>query len=612
MADEERAQSVEHTMRSIRLAGLACLLCVCALSWVSAAIDAPVSDAAMRQDADAVRALLASGADVNAPQGDGMTGLHWAARHGATEIVRLLLDADADLGVTTRLGDHTPLHVARRAGQASTMAVLLDAGADANVLTATGATPLHFAATAGNADALTTLLDHGADANAREPVWGQTPLMFAAAADRGNALAALLARGADPAVTGTVVNIAARNETDRADSRRRRERMAALREGREPETRDAQSVSTTAEPASTPRSLAPPAPPSAEARAAARAAEATAYEADLQEEPEPLGFADLVGTHGGLTALLLAARDGHTDAALTLVDGGADLNQVSAADGTSPLLIAAINGHFDLAMRFLEMGADPTLASGAGATPLYGALNMQWAPKARHPQPTDYLQQSVTYLELMDAMLAAGAEVNARLTKSLWYTTYNRDLLGVDRAGATPFWRAAYALDIDAMHLLLAHGADPHLPTRIVPSRRRPLDPDPSGLPPMELGGPAVSPLLAASGVGYGQGYAGNTHRHVPDGWLPAVRFLVEEVGADVHSRDHNGYNAMHHAAARGDNELVLYLVEQGVDVTQVSRRGQTTVDMANGPVQRIQPFPETIALLERLGAKNNHRCLSC
>ena len=93
---------------------------------------------------------------------------------------------------------------------------------------------------------------------------------------------------------------------------------------------------------------------------------------------------------------------------------------------------------------------------------------------------------------------------------------------------------------------------------------------------------------------------------------VPSVKFLVEEVGADVHSRDHNGYNAMHHAAARGDNELVLYLVEQGVDVTQVSRRGQTTVDMANGPVQRIQPFPETIALLERLGAKNNHRCLSC
>jgi ankyrin repeat protein len=86
----------------------------------------------------------------------------------------------------------------------------------------------------------------------------------------------------------------------------------------------------------------------------------------------------------------------------------------------------------------------------------------------------------------------------------------------------------------------------------------------------------------------------------------------VEELGADVHFRDHNGYNAVHHAAARGDNELVSYLVNQGVNVTEVSRRGQTTVDMANGPVQRIQPFPETIALLESLGATNNHRCLSC
>ena len=285
---------------------------------------------------------------------------------------------------------------------------------------------------------------------------------------------------------------------------------------------------------------------------------------------------------------------------------------MSAADGTSALLIAAINGHFDLAMRLLERGADPALASAAGATPLYGALNMHWAPKARHPQPTDYLQQSTSYLELMQALLDGGADVNARLKRSLWYTTYNRDLLGVDRAGATPFWRAAYALDLDAMRLLLAHGADPHLPTIKVPSRRRPADPDPSGLPAVPYGGPGVPALLAASGVGHGQGFAGNSHRHVPDGWLPAVRYLVEEVGADVHARDQNGYNAIHHAASRGDNALVRYLVDRGVDVTQVSRMGQTTVDMANGPVQRIQPFAETIALLEGLGAVNNHRCMSC
>jgi uncharacterized protein len=57
---------------------------------------------------------------------------------------------------------------------------------------------------------------------------------------------------------------------------------------------------------------------------------------------------------------------------------------------------------------------------------------------------------------------------------------------------------------------------------------------------------------------------------------------------------------------------MILYLVSKGADPKRVNRAGQTTVDMANGPVQRIEPFPETIALLEKLGAKNNHKCVSC
>jgi ankyrin repeat protein len=121
-----------------------------------------------------------------------------------------------------------------------------------------------------------------------------------------------------------------------------------------------------------------------------------------------------------------------------------------------------------------------------------------------------------------------------------------------------------------------------------------------------------VSPIHAASGVGYGLGFAGNTHRHVPDGWVPAVKFLVEELGFDVNARDHNGYTPLHHAAARGDDDLILYLVSKGADVKAVARSGQTTVDMANGPVQRIQPYPKTVELLTKLGAKNNNRCVSC
>lgn len=57
---------------------------------------------------------------------------------------------------------------------------------------------------------------------------------------------------------------------------------------------------------------------------------------------------------------------------------------------------------------------------------------------------------------------------------------------------------------------------------------------------------------------------------------------------------------------------MILYLVEMGADITVVSRRGQTTADMANGPVSRVSPFPATVALLERLGSKNSHNCVSC
>ena len=124
--------------------------------------------------------------------------------------------------------------------------------------------------------------------------------------------------------------------------------------------------------------------------------------------------------------------------------------------------------------------------------------------------------------------------------------------------------------------------------------------------------GTGVLPIHAAAGVGYGTGYAGNSHRHAPEGWMPAMKYLVEELHADVNARDLNGYTPLHHAASRGDNDMILYLVAHGADVKAVSRRGQTVVDMANGPVSRLRPFPETIALLEKLGAKNQHHCASC
>ncbi len=562
--------------------------------------DSPVADAAMRGDLDAVRSLIERGADVNGAQGDGMTALHWAAENASAAIAEVLLNAGANPSAVTRLGGYTPLHVGAKAGNAEVVRVLLRAGANPRAATTTGgATALHFAAAAGNGETVRALIGHGADPNARGTAWGQTPLMFAAAADRAEAIHALVDGGADPAVAARVIDIAARDEEDRQAQRRRNERVATLQAVQGGRGRPA--ASRQPEPASAGTLLNPDEPPPSVARDRGRAV------------PQPLSHADLVGTYGGLTPLLLAARDGRAAAAQALLDRGADIDQVSAGDRTSPLLMATLNGHFDLARILFERGADFALASDAGATPLYGVLNTQWIPKSRHPQPTDYAQQETTYLQLMETFLEAGADPNARLRKTLWFTEFGRSFLAVDRMGATPFWRAAFALDLDAMKLLVAHGADPHVPTANAPRRsRRGVRADASGLPPVPVGGPGAWPIHAASGIGYGEGFAANVHRHVPDGWVPAVRYLVEELGADVNVRDYNGYAAVHHAAARGDSELILYLVGRGADVAAVSRRGQTTADMANGPVQRILPFPGTVELLESLGSRNNHNCVAC
>jgi ankyrin repeat protein len=280
--------------------------------------------------------------------------------------------------------------------------------------------------------------------------------------------------------------------------------------------------------------------------------------------------------------------------------------------------MAVINGHFDLAEDLISRGADVGLASAGGVTPLYATVNIQWGPKSMYPQPQAYLQQRLSYLELMKLLLAKGADVNARVSKKVWFTSFNTDLSGVDEIGATAFWRAAYASDVEAMRLLVSYGADPNIPTIRPPGRPRPADsqrepgPDISGLPPVPVGGPGVPPLLAAAGVGYGEGYAANSHRYAPTGFLPAIKYLVDELGADVNAVDYDGNTAVHHAAARGDTESILFLVSKGADVTRLNREGQSTADMANAPTQRVQPFPETLATLVKLGAKNHNKCVSC
>ena len=562
--------------------------------------DSPVADAAARGDVETVRSLVKQGADVNAAQGDGMTALHWAAEEGSLELAEVLIYAGARVDALTRLGSYTPLHLASQWGHAAVVKALLAAGADANALTTTGGVrPLHFAAESGSVEAVHALVDGGADVNGAEQQWGHTPLMFAAAKNRAAAITALLQRGADPEIAGTVIDMVERELHDRARKRRRDEIVKAV--GFNP----------------------------------AHLAGIESVEVTEADKPEPRGnytlrTAEEIGGYGGLTALTLAARQGHVEAAMALLDGGADIETPSKGDNTGPLLIATINGHFDLAMLLLERGADPNQASDAGNRPLFATINRQWMPTTRPPGPTDYLAQKTSYLEMMEALLEAGADVNARLNYNVWHVDMTE--LHVDWAGATAFFRAAHGFDVAAMKLLVRYGADPNIPTirpaywqdtngqsiigrgELVELPKEWSDEivDPAGLPVIPQGGPGFYPINAATGLSHLSGRQGTRHRYVPNGWLPAVKYLIEELGADPNQRDHHANTPLHNTAFRGDNEMILYLVSKGADPLVVNRRGQTTVDKANGPIQRIEPFPETVKLLEGLGATNNHNCISC
>lgn len=616
-------------LRGIRIrlgVAAASLLLLATVGITAPPAAAPVADAARMGDLASVRTLLAEGEDANAAHGDGMSALHWAAQRGDVELARTLAQAGAAVDATTRIGDYTPLHIASEAGRAEVVELLLGAGADASVRSSNGATPLHLAASAGSVQAITALLDYGADVDVREATWGQTPLVFAASKDRFYAIRTLLERGADPALASHTVDLMDDFMLAQGARNRQREVLKAFAgEG---------------------------SPTSAQVQAAVLAARdfyvaGEVPEIDGSDDPFFRFRMPQVKAKGGLTALHHAARQGYTDSVTALLDGDADINQLSEADGSSALLMAAINAHFDLALLLLERGADPNVAaSDNGVTPLWATVNAKWQPRTRFPQPQQHGFQQASYLDLMRALLEAGADPDARIDEHPWYMVYsgcgNRNCGLANTQGSTAFWRAAYATDLPAMKLLVEYGADPHIPTRAaqprplrrgsiasntdkgplavlpaapglwVPTDLSAMGPDPSGLPPYKAGDPGVYPIHAASGVGYGEGFAGNAHRHAPDGWLPAVRYLIEELDADINQRDFNGYNALHHAAARGDNEMILYLVENGGDVTAVSRRGQTTADMANGPVQRVSPIPETVALLESLGSKNNNNCVSC
>jgi ankyrin repeat protein len=589
------------------------VLVVAVLSSAAVSVDTALVDAARRGETAVVQSLLTNGADVNAAQGDGISALHAAAEHGHVDVVRMLITAGAALEATTRIGQYTALHLASRRGHGPVVQALADAGGDVNATTSnSGVTPLHLAASAvGGEAAVVTLLNHGARIDAREASAGQTPLMFAAAYDRAAAVGELLRGGADPSITTKVIDVLRSLAIDREAGRRLQQMMTSLRaiDGEPEDWEPTPAQVWTAVQAQREFLL------SDDPIGDFSPSELVNHRSDYPGGPDvarPPYRETLVGQTGGMTALLHAAREGHLESARALLDGGADIDQVSGGDRTSPLLIASLNGQFDVALLLVERGANPDLAASTdGATPLFAVLQTHWAPKSNYPQQRAQDHQRAEHLDVLWALLEAGANPNPRLNTHLWYWEYGLTKLGVDLQGATPFWRATFAQDLEAMRLLATYGADPDVPTSWPAAgmrERRQQDgrqQEDSGLPTIPEGVPNAYPVHVAAGGGW-IGLGAFSVRSVPDQFMAALKYLIDEHGADVDLRDSWGYTALHYAASRGDNEMIRYLVEQGADVGAITRLGQSTADMARGGragfFTRVA-YPETVELLESLGS---------
>jgi len=179
-------------------AGRRCLvlLGLAVLGLAAGGADLRLVDAAKNGDGGALRVLLEQGADVNAPEADGTTALHWAAYWDDGDSADLLIRAGAQVNAANDLGA-TPLWAACENGSAAMVQRLLQAGADPNAALLSGETPLMTAARAGNANVVRQLLAKGADTKANEHAHGQTALMWAVAQHHADVVEVLLAHGAE-------------------------------------------------------------------------------------------------------------------------------------------------------------------------------------------------------------------------------------------------------------------------------------------------------------------------------------------------------------------------------------------------------------------------------
>src|SRR5690606_27170087 len=325
---------------------------------------------------------------------------------------------------------------AAAANERAAVLAALDSGADATARSSDGTTALHWAVYYDDVELVERLIAAGADVDAVND-YGSTPLAEAALVGNVEAARLLLDYGADVNARETW-----RNQTAViwAAAQRQPEMIRLLLEhGADPNARSA--VNDWGRQVS----------------------------AERRRMYRPFG---------GMTALMYAAREGCVECARALVEGGADPD-LPGPRNEPPLVVAINNFHFDVAAYLVEAGADPNRWDWWGRSPLYAAVDMNTIPKGGRPdrRSTD----ETTSLELIEMLLDAGANPNLQLKLTPPYR-HRGDDRGCDAlltTGTTPLLRAAKTFDVDAMQLLIRHGANLELPTE-----------------------DGVTPLMAAAGYG--------------------------------------------------------------------------------------------------------------
>jgi ankyrin repeat protein len=605
------------------LAGCVALLVIGTTTFMNGA-GSDVADAVMKGDTAAVKKLLAAKADVNAPQVDGATALHWAVYRDDLETADLLLRAGADVKAANREGT-VPLFMASLYGNPKMIDRLIKAGADAKARGPNGETTVMLASRNGNPDAIKVLVAAGADVNAKESIRATTALMWAAEEGHAAAVKALVELGADvaaksgpaglprnymaQAVNVAQVEAAAKRRRDARAAGRTYEEQLAFEQanGAQIEGRFG-NATTAAENAGNPNAgqnfgqpptaadLAQPggaAQPAAggapaagggrggagragaQGAAAGGAAAAAARQAE-QDAQQDVIIAGLVGGgSGGLTPLVFAAREGDVETATVLLDAGADINQTTEY-GWTPLLVASNNRNYKLGAMLLERGANPNIANKGGWTPLYLATDNRNIEGGDYPVP----KPDMDHLEFIKLLLNKGADPNMKVKDN----TLSRTIFTMQwffEPGATAFVRAAQSSDLELLKLLLAHGADPKIPT--------------------DFGDTA---LTAAGGIGWVEG-------------VTYERSVKENLDPNWANRD--GRTAIMGAAHKGRNDVIQLLAERGAKIDAKDKGSRDTgnaasaiaghrfqvLDYSEGlvrvGVQSAIPHPETAKLIRKM-----------